>query len=562
MSGKLVAANVDSTLQEADKLRLSDKDKARHLLDSIEPGTLSEEQKVYYQYIATVINLFDGDVKLAAKRYEELLEAVSDDDLRVRIEASYLNLLAALGHWKKGLSLGEALFSRIAKSENTETQLRAYLGLIAFYDQLNQPETVLILTSKVVDKENVPPEVLCGAMAARISAFNQLDDHAYSFDEINSASQFCLENNLSIYYVALELYKITWLVNQGNYSEAVIFLDNVISNPVVQSFKPQLTTALSMYASASLKLGRVAEAREAAQKVLTLDPTNNYTSAVMTALDVLNKVEREHGSIADAYRYLEQLKSLQEQESSSQLQKQLAIQQAWFEMDAKQSEIELLDKRNALLSTQAKLANESLENTLLALSLVSLLLASLVFWSYRNHKIQVKLKYFARTDMLTQIYNRGHFTECLTGCLHQAQKTNTPVALILLDLDHFKNINDNFGHQAGDWALKEVASRLTHAAGKGAIVGRLGGEEFGVVLPGEDTSNGVAIAEKCRLAINSIDALQAGYGFSITVSAGVSCTTEAGYNHNSLYAAADLVLYQSKQYGRNCVYEYTSSMTK
>ncbi|MDC8830888.1 diguanylate cyclase [Alteromonas gilva] len=554
-----MAADADSTLQHADELRLSDKDRARELLNSLDPASLSGEQRVYYQYIDTVINLFNGDVKRAAERYKQLLGAVTDNALRVRIEASYLNLLAALGKWKEGLSLGEELFSRIAKTQDTETKLRAYLGLIAFYDQLNQPETVLILTSKVVDKENVPPEVMCGALAARISAFNKLDDYSYSFEEINTASQYCLENNLSIYYVTLEMHKVNWLTNQGNYTEAIPFLENLINNPDVQAFKPHFTSAMALLAAANFTLGRVNEAKTIALRVLEVDPNNNYTGSVIKALSVLHQVERDHGDMANAYRYLERLTSLQKKTSSSELTKQLAIQQAWFEIDAKQNEIELLDKRNALLSTQAKLANESLENTLLALALVSLLLASLVFWSYRSHKIQVQLKHYARTDMMTEINNRGYFTECLTHCLQQAHKAKTPLSLILLDLDHFKSINDNFGHQAGDWALKEVASRIKHSAGKDAIVGRLGGEEFGVVLPGCDSRSGVAVAEQCRMAINGIDTMQAGYGFSITVSAGVSCTTEAGYSHNSLYTAADLVLYQSKQYGRNRVYEYSSA---
>ena len=97
-----------------------------------------------------------------------------------------------------------------------------------------------------------------------------------------------------------------------------------------------------------------------------------------------------------------------------QLADEIAIQQARFDIDAKQSEIELLDKQNDLLKAESMLINERLENSLLALALVSILLSSLLFWSYRSRKVQSKLKMFAQTDALTQIANRGHFTDCLT----------------------------------------------------------------------------------------------------------------------------------------------------
>ena len=243
-----------------------------------------------------------------------------------------------------------------------------------------------------------------------------------------------------------------------------------------------------------------------------------------------------------------------------QLADEIAIQQARFDIDAKQNEIELLDKQNELLKAESMLINERLENSLLALALVSILLSSLLFWSYRSRKVQSKLKMFAQTDALTQIANRGYFTDCLTEKLTQAQKNGSLVGLILLDLDHFKNINDTYGHQVGDWALIQTAKAIKESVGDDAIVGRLGGEEFGAVITGKPEREVIHIAERCRVAIENIQSAMSEYQFKLTVSAGVSNSSQAGYKLENLYAAADLALYQSKHYGRNRVYEYSSTM--
>ena len=113
----------------------------------------------------------------------------------------------------------------------------------------------------------------------------------------------------------------------------------------------------------------------------------------------------------------------------------------------------------------------------------------------------------------------------------------------------------------GDWALTQVASTISRCVGQHGIVGRLGGEEFGIALTVTDSGVGMRIAEECRKAIDNIDTSQSGYNFKLTVSAGVGCSSHAGYKLDNLYAAADLALYQSKHYGRNRVYEYSANMS-
>ena len=155
-----------------------------------------------------------------------------------------------------------------------------------------------------------------------------------------------------------------------------------------------------------------------------------------------------------------------------------------------------------------------------------------------------------------------YFTEQTTDTLLHAQKNNAKVSLILLDLDQFKNINDTYGHQIGDWALIQVAKTISHGVSDEAIVGRLAGEEFGIVVRGKSAEEVVRIAERCRVAIERIESSSIEVQLKLTVSIGVCNSAQVGYKLENLYAAADLALYQSKRYGRNRVYEYSVTMEK
>lgn len=547
-------------LKEADELRLSDRTVAKQLLDSIEVDTLTGDDKVYFQYLIAVIGTFDGDIKQTAEVLKNLLNVVKDKRLKVRISASYLNLLGSLGNWKEGLALGEELTNYVSDIDEQEVKYRAYLGLIAFYEQLQQPETVLNLTNRIVGKESVPAEVECGALAAHISSLIKLNSQSFSIEYLQNASQFCLDHGLTIYFAVLEMHKIAWMISQKMYSEALPYLEALIANPEVNKFTPHLTMVMSRYAEVNLKLGKIDVARDFARRILAIDSEQNYRQAIIKALEVLHVIERDYGETKEAYKYLVQLTSLQFAENVSQQEKQLAIQKAWFELDAIQHENELLDKENSLLQTKAKLVRENFENSILALVLVSLILLLLVFWSYRNHKVQAKLKHLARIDSLTKISNRRYFTEYAETLINKARVNNELVCFVILDLDHFKNINDSYGHQLGDTALVTTADTLTKTLADDAVLGRLGGEEFGAIFCGKRIDEVLNLIESCRNEIARVKLPIAEYKLKLTASFGVSSSEDVGYPFENLYAAADLALFQSKRYGRNQVYQYSPSM--
>jgi diguanylate cyclase (GGDEF)-like protein len=162
------------------------------------------------------------------------------------------------------------------------------------------------------------------------------------------------------------------------------------------------------------------------------------------------------------------------------------------------------------------------------------------------------LRLQATHDGLTGLLNRSAVMEILHKELARSHRGDQPLSLLLVDLDHFKQINDQHGHLAGDAVLREAAARMKSAIRRYDSLGRYGGEEFLVVLPGCDTAGGAAQAERLRLSLAQ-EAFSIG-GEAIEVTCSIGCTLASGVSPSdadSLIREADQALYVAKERGRN-----------
>ena len=153
-----------------------------------------------------------------------------------------------------------------------------------------------------------------------------------------------------------------------------------------------------------------------------------------------------------------------------------------------------------------------------------------------------------RRDALTGLSNRRTFDEHLDSMLAQEVKTGQPFALVIFDIDHFKSINDTQGHPEGDRVLQDVARIAARQLRAGEQIFRIGGEEFGIVIPG-DGKTGVLVAERVRTAVQD----EPREPRLPTLSAGVASFPHDAQTREALFQAADLALYAAKQGGRNAV---------
>jgi two-component system chemotaxis family response regulator WspR len=181
-------------------------------------------------------------------------------------------------------------------------------------------------------------------------------------------------------------------------------------------------------------------------------------------------------------------------------------------------------------------------------------LVARVRYHSRAYRALVALRDQATRDGLTGVWNRKMIFDTLAQELARAGREGTPLAIIMVDLDKFKSINDSFGHPAGDAVLQQASRRLSACVRTYDHVGRYGGEEFLIVLPNCDREQAGKLSERLRQSVADAPMNAEGKELHVTCSLGVAFTdTPNGLSVAALVQAADGALYVAKQTGRNCV---------
>ncbi|MEO5377541.1 MAG: diguanylate cyclase [Magnetococcus sp. DMHC-6] len=167
----------------------------------------------------------------------------------------------------------------------------------------------------------------------------------------------------------------------------------------------------------------------------------------------------------------------------------------------------------------------------------------------------------ANTDGLTRCFNKMYFNNALTIEMSRAKKNGSPLSLVIIDLDHFKRLNDHYGHDAGDYVLKEMAENLrTRGIRDQDIFSRYGGEEFVILLPNTQRDQAMLIAERFRLLIEEHSFVYDNKTIPVTASMGIAAYQPDVIDGTALFKRADLALYQAKEQGRNRVCVFTPSV--
>jgi diguanylate cyclase (GGDEF)-like protein len=185
--------------------------------------------------------------------------------------------------------------------------------------------------------------------------------------------------------------------------------------------------------------------------------------------------------------------------------------------------------------------------------------AALLAVSLKNSQLFQEVRENSVRDRLTGCFNRAHALEVLDAEIRRARRSKLPLSLVMFDLDNFKEINDRYGHLAGDTLLKQVAQELAAGLRSTDAVGRYGGEEFLIVLPETDLAGARVVADKLRRLVEAVAAPMAdGEEASVTISIGLASRADVGVPKEAtprdLLEHADRALYRAKEEGRNRVH--------
>lgn len=545
----------EQRLQQVNNLVHKEPETAKKLIASIDVTKLSSSDAQLLDYLSAFIVATSGQLDEAITKLLPLTAPNSDLNIQIRSHSLLLLIYAGVHDWESGLSSLAVLTEIIEKNPQHKLREAVYSNIVNFYNLIGEHEIAKQYVDNVIDSFE-SSDNKCSLSTQDVYAELKLNSEKLTEQVFLEVIDSCKATN-SIYAAhGTYTYLAEYLISQNRYLDAEkILLDN-LEEVEGTGFHTMTASFYATLADINLLNNQFDEAQSYAKRIIDSESKHQSAESIATAYKVLSKTYEKQKLYEHALNYYKKYSETKQIEIDQNKAKLLAIQKAKVDAVKKNTQIEILDKENMLLKTQALLDSESAQNKRLALALLTMVLVMFVLWTYKNRRNYLRMQHYAQTDELTGVANRHYFTQQANTVIKYCKRTDQPVSFIIFDLDYFKRINDSFGHQVGDTALKTAVNAAKLACRKNDIVGRLGGEEFGILLPGCASHLASFIAEKCRKAIEQADYSSSGHELEVTASFGIADSSNSEYNFEKLFAGADFALYQSKDMGRNRVVQY------
>ena len=463
----------------------------------------------------------------------------------------------------------------------------SYRNIALLYREIEDTEQARLNFEAALasSRKNHDPQSLAGALGSYASFSNDIGEAEAALTMARQARAIdaSIGNRP---YVGLENVEIgRALIRLGRDEEAATVLNEALATGRELRHREILGGALLYLGRIALRAGNEALATQHLDEAIRVLTEAGLKSALIEAFGAREEIALASGQLAAAIDFSHRRAALREELLGTRSGRQLAALKSRYERADADHRIRLLSLSNELqnlrLNQQALLRNIGLG----AVAVLSVLLA-LLFRRYRttrklNHQLQLKnaeisaheatlesanaklsthaaeLYQAAITDPLTGAYNRGHLLRQLDDNLRHALAAQQDLSLLLIDFDHFKTVNDEHGHLFGDRVLASGIQIVRQWLEPGDLIGRYGGEEFVVVMPGRDAQSGLAVAERLRDKVASgLDTLAQGKR-PLTISIGLASLGSSGARTlEDLLGAADIAVYRAKAQGRNRVVRY------
>lgn len=547
-------AQVQSLLEKAEQIKSSEPKVFQNLLVELERSRqfASIHQREQIEYLAIYDLTFQGQYEKAAERARALIEASADPDIKFRAGVLIANTYTLGRQFTESLRQLETTLTLVEEVKSKDLRHQG-LGVAAFtYGQVGQHQLALRYAERIL--EDLPqPRTECFANQVKFEALNNLATLPRQDDSILQAIEQCKTQHeiAAVNTIRVTLAK-KW-AGEGKRDAAIALLRNNLREVEGTRFAYLIAQVKALIAELLLDKGELGAAESFASETIAQGNMDGNLPSLASAYRTMYRIAETRNDADQALVYFRRYAEVDKAYLNEVKARELAYQIVRQETLEKSQQIQRLDSQNQVLKLQREVERQAAQNTHLVIILLVLLLATIAYWAYKTKRVQVSLKQLAETDALTGICNRHHFTQLAERNLSQCARNGEEAALIMFDLDHFKSINDRFGHLDGDWTLKQVAKVCQSLCRRIDVLGRLGGEEFAMLMYGCDLRSAIRLAEDCRVRITAIDTTETGHRFQVAASFGITSTALSGYTLERLLSDADRMLYQSKEHGRNQV---------
>jgi diguanylate cyclase (GGDEF)-like protein len=498
-----------------------------------------------------------GNNAKARALYEQAVTVAAethDDEMLAQSLFSRGYLLGLQGEYAAGLSdlkRAQALYDKLNKPVHSLTVLNA---IAILYDRMGDYAQAVYIHSRALKAQREAG--MHREEAVTLHNLGRAYEKLHEWDGSRKAFTESLAVSRQLGYPRGEAYALRGLAAVSNASgDPKGALDTLARAEALQRQTPDARLRAQIQLARGVayhKLDRLPESTAALEDALGVFRQADAMGELNATYSELAEVYAQSGDWLAAYDRRTQAQETSDRLLNNQLDQRFATLKVEFDTAAKDKENALLIHQNAI-DQRALAQGQSVRHLQAAVILLSvtlvLMLATLAVHQRRN---ALRMKYLALTDELTDVPNRRSVLSRLDPLLRDPEQGSC--VILIIDIDHFKKINDQFGHPTGDEVLKAVASAVRNSVVEPNFFGRLGGEEFLIVLLHLDMNGARYAAERFREAIMSIDTSRwCSDSRRITASIGCAVSSPGVDTPSTMLKRADFALYAAKRNGRNCV---------
>lgn len=546
--------NPSQFLDQAEVLRTEDHPRFVQMLEQIhrEAPRLTADEQWHLRYLDAWETMFEGDYAKSEAELRDVIDHSGDEILAAKASAQLLNNLATNRRYEEAFALANRLTSGLPQVRDPRVRFTLLTSLSQMLDFAGQTD-LAIQYARMAEGGIPSGENVCRPMSMQAAALYNGKRLTSASPELQRAIDACVAVRDPVFANAMWLTLGSLYLDENQPAKAMALLDRIAPAIRTNHYYPHMLSAQVERAQAYAKLGNDNDARKAALAAVAMSRPDDISEWLMADYEVLYNIEKRQGHSAPALLYYEHYVAQDKGNLNDISARALAYEVAQQHMLVQKLETEKLSKQNNILLLQQALTTKAMETSRLYIALLLVVLASVIFWLFRLKRSQLRFKKLSHEDGLTGIFNHQHFISEADSALRLLEKKLGIACLISIDLDHFKQVNDTHGHAIGDVALRHTVTLCQHHLRPTDLFGRLGGEEFGILLLECSRDQGIAIANRIRLAIETTPFEAEGSVLSLSASVGVACTDTFGYGLQRLCREADAALYRAKRTGRNRV---------
>ncbi|MBD8879155.1 GGDEF domain-containing protein [Rhodanobacter sp. 7MK24] len=547
-------ANPDALIKQIYALQVTDHARSLQVLAQLnqQAANLTPAQQWQMRYLNAWEVMYQGDYAKSEAMLSDVIERSGNQQLANHASAALLSQLGAARHYTEAFELANRVAARLPQVTDAKdrrlllSNLSQVMGSAGQTDLAVRYARMAMATVPAGESQCYPTSILVEVLyyGKRLKSDSP---------ELQQAFEACPVTTVSLYNTNLQLILADLLLQEGQPRKVLALIDRIQPRIDTNGYVPARLSALVDRASALAALGEDDAARRLASAVVAEGKSGDIDAWLKEAYEVLYRVEKKQGNAAAALGNYEKFAALDKAYLDDIHARALAYEAVEQHVLAQKLETEKLSQQNADLRTQQQLDAKTAEANRLYLALLLMALGFGALWMFRLKRSQLRFKRLSHLDGLTAIYNRQHFMGEADRALRQSEKRKGAACLAFIDLDHFKRINDSHGHATGDQVLRRVVDACRQHLRTADLFGRLGGEEFGILLVDCSSEQGVAIAERIRATIEATVVELDGVIVTVSTSIGLAFTDGIGHDLHRLCTEADAALYRAKHDGRNCV---------